>query len=80
MAVKQFTVDKIEGDRAVLKCENGDTAVLERRALPKHIHEGDILHFEGGSCYLNAEETEKRSQKLRAMMERLLEQEDLGAD
>lgn len=70
--MKQFVVDRIEGDKAVLQCENGEMAVFELRSLPKNIREGDILNFEGGSCYLNAEETERRSQKLRAMMERLL--------
>ena len=52
--MKRFTVDRFEGDRVVLECENGDMAVFERRTLPKNIKEGDMLRFDGGSCYLSA--------------------------
>lgn len=72
--MKRFTVDRIEGDKAVLECENGSTAVFELSSLPKNIHEGDILNFVNGSCYLNAEETERRSQKIRALMQSLIEE------
>ena len=71
--MKRFTVDRFEGDKAVLECENGDMAVLERSALPKNIKEGDILNFEAGSCYLNKEETERRSNRIKKLMESLLE-------
>lgn len=71
--MKRFTVDRFEGDKAVLECENGDMAVLERRSLPKNIREGDILDFEAGSCYLNKEETERRRQRIKKLMEALFE-------
>ncbi len=71
--MKRFIVDRIEENKAVLECENGETAVLELSALPKDIKEGDILNFEGGSCCLDAEETRRRNEKLRTMMERLLD-------
>ncbi len=72
--MKKFTVDRLEGDRAVLECENGDTAVFDRKSLPGSIREGDVLCFEEGSCYLNAEETERRSQRIKELMDRLLAQ------
>ncbi len=71
--MKRFTVDRIEGKKAVLECENGDMAVFDLSSLPKNIKEGDILNFVNGSCYLNAEETEQRRQKIRSMMESLFE-------
>ena len=71
--MKRFTVDRFEGDKAVLECENGETAVFERRALPKNIKEGDVLRFDGGSCYLSAEETAKRRKKIRRLMDSLFE-------
>lgn len=71
--MKRFTVDRIEGDKAILECENGETAVFELRSLPKNLKEGDILNFEQGSCYLNEKETEQRRQKMRDMMSKLFE-------
>ena len=72
--MKRFTVDRFEGGKAVLLCENGETAVLDRTALPKKLRESDVLCFEEGSCYLNAEETEQRRQKIKSMMEKLFEE------
>ena len=71
--MKRFTVDRFEGDKVVLECENGDTAVFDRASLPKTIREGDVLRFESESCYLNAEETEQRRQKIRRLMEAVFE-------
>lgn len=71
--MKRFTVDRLEGDKAVLECENGETAVFERRALPKNIKEGDVLRFDGGSCYLSAEETARRRKKMRKLMDSMFE-------
>ncbi len=72
--MKRFTVDRFEGDRVVLECENGDMAVFERRTLPKNIKEGDVLRFDGGSCYLSAEETVRRRKKIRKLMDSLFEE------
>lgn len=71
--MKRFTVDRLEGDKAVLECENGDFAVFDRTSLPKNIKEGDVLRFEAGNCYLNAEETERRRQKMQRLMQSLFD-------
>ncbi len=71
--MKRFTVDRFEGDKAVLECENGTFAVFDRTALPKNIREGDVLRFEAGSCYLNAEETEHRRKKIQRLMQSVFE-------
>lgn len=70
--MKRFIVDRFEGDKAVLECENGETAVFERRSLPKNLKEGDVLRFDNGSCYLNAEETARRRKKIRTLMESII--------
>ncbi len=71
--MKRFTVDRFEGDKAVLECENGTMASFDRASLPKNIKEGDILYFEAGSCYLNAEETEQRRTKMKKLLAELME-------
>ncbi|MBQ6387648.1 MAG: DUF3006 domain-containing protein [Ruminococcus sp.] len=69
--MKKFTVDQIEGDIAVLECENGSFVHMELASLPKHIHEGDIIRFDADSCFLSAEETDRRRQKIQKLMDKL---------
>ena len=73
--MKRFTVDRIENGRAVLECENGDFVSLDVKSLPKNIKDGDVLNFEHGSCFFNAEETERRSKKIKKLMQALFEEE-----
>ncbi len=71
--MKRFTVDRIEEDKAVLECENGDCVTLELKSLPKNIKEGDVLCFEENSYFLDKEETEKRRQKIKSLMDSLFD-------
>ena len=71
--MKRFTVDRIEEDKAVLECENGECVTLEVKSLPKNINEGDVLCFEENSYFLDKEETEKRRQKIKSLMESLFD-------
>jgi hypothetical protein len=40
-----FTLDRIEGDRAVLLAPDKSDVIWPKIFLPKNIKEGDILHF-----------------------------------
>lgn len=71
--MKRFTVDRIENDKVVLECENGDCVALELKSLPKNIKEGDVLCFEENSYFLDKEETEKRRRKIKSLMDSLFD-------
>lgn len=71
--MKRFTVDRIEEDKAVLECENGECVTLELKSLPKNIKEGDVLCFEENSYFLDKEETEKRRQKIKSLMDSIFD-------
>ena len=71
--MKRFTVDRIEEDKAVLECENGECVTFEVKSLPKNIKEGDVLCFEENSYFLDKEETEKRRQKIKSLMDSLFD-------
>lgn len=71
--MKRFTVDRIEEDKAVLECENGECVTLEVKSLPKNIKEGEVLCFEENSYFLDKEETEKRRQKIKSLMDSLFD-------
>ena len=71
--MKRFTFDRIEENKAILECENGEFVTLELSSLPKNIKEGDILNFDENSYFLNADETEKRKEKIKNLMSSLFE-------
>ena len=71
--MKRFTVDRIEEDKAILECENGDCVTLELKSLPKNIKEGDVLCFEENSYFIDKDETEKRRQKIKSLMDSLFD-------
>lgn len=71
--MKKFTIDRIEENKVVLECENGDIIRLDRTSLPKNVREGDVLHFEKGSYFLNARETQQRRDKIKRLMSGLFE-------
>lgn len=69
--MKKFTVDRIEETKAVLECENNQFVSLDVHSLPKGIKEGDVLVFEEGSYFLDAEETKQRQTKIKQLMNKL---------
>lgn len=71
--MKKFIIDRLEDSKAVLECENGDIVTLDKTSLPKNVKEGDVLFFEEGSYFLNADETEQRRQKIKNLMNSLFE-------
>ncbi len=71
--MKKFTIDRFEEDKAVLECENGDMITLDKSSLPKNVKEGDVLCFEDGSCFLDQEETNKRKERIKSLMDSLFE-------
>lgn len=66
--MKKFIIDRIEEDSVVLECENGSFVTLERKALPKRIKDGDVLYFNEGSYFLNADKTEQRKRRIADLM------------
>lgn len=71
--MRKFVLDRIEENKAVLECENGESVTLEIKALPPNIKEGDVLVFEEGSYFLNEKETDERRQKIKNLMDLLFE-------
>lgn len=71
--MKRFTIDRIEGTKVILECENKDCVSLDASALPKEIKEGDVLVFEDGSYFLDELETQKRREKIKNLMKSLFE-------
>lgn len=42
----KFTIDRFEGDQAVLIAGDGKTVVWPKNQLPENVHEGSCLNFD----------------------------------
>ena len=67
----KYTVDRFEGDFAVLEDENRTMKDVPRGALPEEAKEGDVLIFAEGSYSLDSEETARRKEDVRERLQRL---------
>lgn len=41
----QLTIDRFEGDKAVLKTKDGETIIWPKNKLPENINEGTVLTY-----------------------------------
>ncbi|CDZ23914.1 hypothetical protein CCDG5_0785 [[Clostridium] cellulosi] len=62
----KYTIDRFEGNFAVVELENGKFADIPRIAIPAEAREGDIIEVT-----VNKSETEKRRNEIREMEENL---------
>ncbi|MGM9594383.1 MAG: DUF3006 domain-containing protein [Candidatus Onthomonas sp.] len=66
-----YTVDRIEGDRAVLEDENRQMSDLSLAELPAGLREGDLLERTSAGWTLRPELREQRLARNRALLEKL---------
>jgi Protein of unknown function (DUF3006). len=59
----KYTIDRFEGDFAVVELENQKFVNIPRSAIPSEAKEGDIIVVE-----VDKEETEKRKTRINKMM------------
>jgi len=56
----KIVIDRFEGEKAILKTEEGQSIIWPKNKLPVNAHEGMILNFN----ILNDKETEKDKNEL----------------
>lgn len=56
----KFTIDRFEGDKAVMRAEDGTVVSWPKNKLPDSAHEGSVLFFN----IKNKEELEKENKGL----------------
>lgn len=59
-----WTIDRLEGDLAVLEVEEGKTVTVPKTALPEGTQEGDVLRIT-----IDREKTTAREAEIKALME-----------
>lgn len=68
----KYSVDRLEENIAVLIEENGTVKDVPKSQLPQ-VREGDILLFDGESYLLDSDETEKKRQESRRLIDALFQ-------
>ena len=71
-AIEEFTVDRFEGDFAVLENRNtGKMIDVKKENLPENVKEGDILDKINGKYTLNKEKTLETKNRIKDKMQKL---------
>ncbi len=66
-----YTVDRLEGELAVLETEGKHTVTLPLSELPEGVKERDVLTQEDGAWRVAPDEAERRRQAILQMQARL---------
>lgn len=71
-AIEEFTIDRFEGDIAVLEDRNtGKMLDVKKEDLPENIKEGDILDKINGKYTVNPEKTLESKERIKDKMKKL---------
>lgn len=70
MQETEATVDRLEGDRAILTEENERNTAVPREWLPAAVREGDVVRVQVSVAVERTEELREEVRRLRASMER----------
>lgn len=70
-----YSIDRIEGDRAVLVDEVGDSVVVALTDLPDGVGERDVLRLENGVFTPDAAKQQAQIDRITALQDRLRKRE-----
>ncbi len=69
-----YIVDRIEGVYVVCEKEDKSFVDLDKALFPDDVKTGDVVYEEKGRFIINKEETKKRSDRIRQLMNELWEE------
>ncbi|MEA4960434.1 hypothetical protein SDC9_174320 [bioreactor metagenome] len=69
--MRYIIIDRFEGDYAVCEDENKEIVSIERARMPAEAKEGDVLVIHEGEICLDIDETIKRKEHIRRLMDDL---------
>ena len=71
--MKQFSIDRFEGQIAILIDEEGKKASIRREDLPQNAVEGDVLYLEGEKFVKNPSETDQKRAEVQSLIDELFQ-------
>ncbi|MZQ76328.1 MAG: DUF3006 family protein [Peptoclostridium sp.] len=66
-------IDRFEGDVAVVELEDRSVVEIQRKLLPEHALEGDVLIIDGEIVSIDEDDTKNRKEKAEKLMNELFE-------
>jgi len=69
----RYVVDRVEGDTAVLENIDNLEILNVNSKLIKDVHEGDVVIFNGSTYEIDVNETKKRKEEMKKMMDSMWE-------
>jgi hypothetical protein len=66
-------IDRFEGEYAICEIEFGEIIKIDKHRLPEIAAEGDAIIIDGDNITIDREETLKRKEKIKKLMEELWE-------
>lgn len=76
----EYYVDRLDTDKAVCTCENGETCIISREELPDDVFEGCVLREENGAFLLDSVRTAARKAQMLALQDSLFGEEAPARD
>jgi len=65
----KITIDRFEGEKAVLKTDDNESIIWPRKKLPEGVREGTVIAFNIGS---DKEDAAKREQQAKDILNEIL--------
>jgi len=69
--MKTYTIDRFEGDLAMLETDSRQIVEIPRSALPAGAKEGDVVREEDGRFWIDKEETARLREQTRRLEDEL---------
>lgn len=69
----KVVIDRFEGNYAVCEKENGEIINIEKDKIPNEAKEGDVLVIENNGIIIDKEETEKRKEEMKKLIDDIWE-------
>ncbi|MDK2821473.1 MAG: hypothetical protein PWP31_1438 [Clostridia bacterium] len=66
-------IDRFEGEHAVVELEDGKMKDIKKSLLPDNAKEGDVLIINEKGIKIDKEETHKRKEEIKSLMDELFE-------
>ncbi len=71
--MKRFSIDRFEGNIAVLIDENENKICISRDDLPSSVKEGDILIYDGEKYSIDFDDTDARKSEVKRLIDELFQ-------
>ena len=73
MAQIKATIDRFEGDKAVIIFDDGQELIIEKKQLDFQANEGEVIYL---TLSLSQEETKNQESKAKEILKEILNQDD----